>query len=185
MHEKPPIVFDADVLLSFAVDAHALHLLRVRFTGRGRWTVTVREEIVRLAGRQPPQPQAPRALRGTDWLGAPDRIEDQDELQRVESIRERLARDTDHPRQHLGEATCIVLAKRLDGLVATDDSGAKALAKQEGVLFVTTPRILSAMIRDGDLSCDEGWEIYRTMRLRQRGMPDLGRDELCTGRFVD
>jgi hypothetical protein len=110
VHEKPPIFFDADVLLSFAVDPHALHILGRRFGERGRWTVAVREEIVRLARRQPPHPQAPAVLRGTGWLGTPERTENEEELRSVESIRERLARDGDHPRQHLGEATCIVLA---------------------------------------------------------------------------
>jgi hypothetical protein len=99
---------------------------------------------------------------GNDWLG-PENI----------------------PGNISGEATCILLAKRVGGLVATDDSGAKALSKHEGVLFVTTPLILYALIRDGDLSCDEGWEIYRTMRLRRRGLPDLEKDELCAGKFLD
>ena len=53
------------------------------------------------------------------------------------------------------------------------------------MLFVTTPRILYVMIRDGDLTCDKAWEIYTTMRLRRCGLADVTKDELCTGRIND
>jgi hypothetical protein len=185
LSEKPPVVFDANVLLNFATDVHAFYLLRQRFEGRGTWAFAVREEIVRLANRLPPQPQANLAMRFSEWLGTPHRIEEEEELQKVEALRLRIARDGDHPREHLGEAASIVLAHRLGGILATDDSGAKVLAKEESVLFASTPKILYGMVRDDQVSCDEAWGIYMKMLDRDRGLPEIAQADLCAGRVPD
>ena len=185
MSEKPPVIFDANSLFNFATDVHALYLLRQRYEGRGAWAFAVREEIVRLGSRVPPQPQATVVMRNSEWLGTPHRIEDEGELQKVEALRLRIARDGDHPRQHLGEAASIVLAQRLGGLLATDDGGAKALAKDESVLFASTPKILYGMVRDDQVSCDEAWAIFQKMLDRDRGLPMLTQAELCSGDVPD
>jgi predicted nucleic acid-binding protein len=153
---RPPLYFDATTLLSFACDVTAGSALAAHFAGHARVAQIVLEELRLQQLKQPPIPHANRAVTLATAMTV-EGIEDLDDLDRLAKYRDRLAAPGDHPRKHLGEAACVVLAERTGGaIVASDDSGARLLAKDAGVRIVATPEILRVLVnRSQQLTCPQ------------------------------
>ena len=156
MTQRAPLYFDAVTLMSFACDATAMHALKEHFAGYAHVAQIVVDELRRQQLRQPPKPYANRAV-GLAMAMTVERIEDPDELKKLTSYRDRLASPGDHPRKHLGEAACFVLAERTGGaIVASDDSGARVLANDTKVPLVSTPQILRVLVnKSNHLTCQQ------------------------------
>lgn len=132
----PPVFFDADTVLSFACAREALHALLDKLGDRAHVSETVIDELRQRVQKQPPHPNARGALSAALNMRRV-RIDDDVDLDRLAELRERLARPGDSQRSHLGEASCVVLAETRAGIVASDDAGARTLARDVGVPHVT------------------------------------------------
>lgn len=158
------MVFDASPLLTFGCsDKHALYCVGQIYGAAARWAAAVRDEV-RYRRSQSGWECAQQALNAA-WLPAPDDLDAPHDLVEIEGLRQRFVRAGDGPRQHLGEAASIVLARRLQLPVALDDSDARTYARQvEKLTVVTSVDILREMLGRGMLSCDDGWTMYGKMR---------------------
>lgn len=173
MAERPlEWIFETTVLSAFALVGR-LDLLEHRYAGRAHWCLEVQNEVMTGIASFP----ALGVIVGLPWLG--------DALQsfavdRIERIRQRLGGGSEDDR-HRGEAATIVFAMDNDWIMATDDADATRLARAEGLRTVTTPRILQACAKGGQLSADEAVALLEEMidvhgRRLPRPAVDLFRD---------
>jgi len=159
-------IFDSSPLSAFA-RAGRLDLLAGRYADRAMWTVEVRAEIARGSKAYPPL----RGVLAARWLGDPVRLTDPADLQEIQRIRWALGGKSSRPRQHLGEASTIVLARREDAVAVLDDRDARRLARALGLHFIGTLGIIRAITREGLLDANEAWAIVQTMRAQGFRMP--------------
>lgn len=98
------------------------------------WTTMIPRELARLNALRPPTPHAGSAHRmAVAWLSAP-LAETEAEMDEILKLRDRIAAGTGHPREHLGEAQSIVLAKRFGPAVfVAEDGDAREESRVEGV----------------------------------------------------
>ncbi len=160
------LIFDSSPLSAFA-RAGRLDLLAGRYADRAMWTVEVRAEIERGSKAYPPL----RGVLDAQWLGEPVRLTGPADLQEIERIRWALGGRSSRPRQHLGEASTIVLARRTSAVAVLDDRDARRLAEALKIGFTGTLGIIRAITRDGLLDADEAWAIAQTMRAHGFRMP--------------
>lgn len=155
MAERPrEWIFETTVLSSFALVGR-LDILERRYTGRAHWCLEVQNEVLAGIASFP----ALGAIVAAPWLGDPL---ESFAVDRIERIRQRLGGGPEDNR-HRGEAATIVFARDNDWIVATDDADATRLARVEGLRTITTPRILQACTKDGQLSPDEALELFEEM----------------------
>jgi predicted nucleic acid-binding protein len=64
---------------------------------------------------------------------------------------------------HAGERTCIAVALRRQGTLASDDRAARAVASRLGVPVTGTLGILALAVRLGEITQDEGNALLTTM----------------------
>ena len=140
---EPTWVVDSSTISSFAL-AGRLDVLADFCGQRSTWTAVVHDELIR--GLQA-EPALGNAI-GLQWLGEPQPVFN---LVRVEELRLRLGGRPNDLR-HLGEATCIALAERLDAGVLLDDRDGKRLAESCGLATATTPVVLKRGVSQGLLS---------------------------------
>lgn len=136
-------VIDTTVLSAFALGKR-LDALGAHCAGGASWTTSVYSEILDGISEEP---RLGSAL-VIEWLGEPQPVF---EVERVEDLRLRLG---GHPRdqKHLGEATSIVLAQRIDAGILVDDRDAKRLAEAMGIRTGTTVSVLRKDVRDGHMT---------------------------------
>lgn len=84
-----------------------------------------------------------------------------------------MARPGDGSKAHLGEAeTVAIMANRFsDCFFVTDDSGAKIVARQQGLRVISTWDLLRACVKAQCLTEDEAWHDIVLLRDLGRGQP--------------
>jgi predicted nucleic acid-binding protein len=167
------LVFDTGPLSSFAVVAQ-LDLLEVVCAGHGSWPLSVQRELQAGARVQP-------ALTGVlrqAFLGAPVVLEHPADLLEAELLRLRLAGSSLNHRHNRGEAEAIFLARRLRGVLVSEDRDARVLAAGElgSGRVVSTPDLLARAVRMGLVRPDGAWGIYRAMLAAGRRLGGVRRD---------
>lgn len=152
---------DNTVLCNFAV-VHRLDLLDSYFRGRGRWVEAIAEEVLRSA-RHLPDPQGVDA-----WMGKPIEVEDEEDQRRVERIRRDVFGGSScEPLKHLGEAqTCFLTKVKPEWFGSwwvSDGKEAIRFGKRQGLIVRETIDVVSAVIHDGDLTPQAGFDLLRAM----------------------
>ncbi|KUG53398.1 hypothetical protein AVL62_00945 [Serinicoccus chungangensis] len=166
---------DNTVLCNFAA-VHRLALLEGFFRGRGRWVEAIAAEAQRSSQ------QLPDLADVAAWMGEAIEISDERDSARVEIIRRDVfgGASTD-PLKHLGEAqTCFLLKEKSewrDSWWVSDDVDALIFARQQGLVVRETIDVVMAVIQDGDLSPQQGWDLMQDMvdhdrRLRMPRRPE-------------
>lgn len=180
-HSDRPLCFDADVILSLAADKKVLNAVLDYFGDRCTVVEPVVDELRNKVREMPPVPNARRGLEAA--LGM-RRIEPadlgEDVVDQAAFYRQRLARPTDSHRKHLGEASSLAVARRLSAVVASDDSGARALAADTDVRVpvARTHHLLQRVVRAGDLDCKDA-EAARDAMLRAGHYGVSDTDPVC------
>jgi len=139
-------LFETTVLSAFALVGR-LDLLEARYSSRACWVDAVHAEVLAGIGEHPSLGD----VLVSAWLGPPIEVFAVAEIERV---RQRLGAGR-HNRRHLGEAASIVVARREGWTLACDDFDAGRVARDEGLPVVTTPMILRALVRHGQLTAGE------------------------------
>lgn len=172
MSEVTPAVFaDADTLLNLAQDPKALHAVVDALGGRAHVTTAVREELDRSVAHDPPAPNARRALSAALEMREIDPFElGPAVMTRTAELREPVAMPGESNRKHLGESSSVACAEAMGGLVASDDSDARSLARVTGVHVVTTGDLLTRMVQVGRLTRTEAEEAMDRMVRAGRGV---------------
>lgn len=169
----PEWIFETTVLSAFAL-VERFDLLESRYAGHAHWCAEVQHEI--LLGI-PGYPSLGAVVGGT-WLGEPIHSPAVD---RIERMRQRLGGASADDR-HLGEAATIVVARDNGWIVATDDFDATRVARSEGLRTLATPRVLQALVRDGEISADAAVDLLDTMiEVHHRRLPKLAVDDFPVG----
>lgn len=135
---------DNTVLINFALIART-DLLERLVDGRGAWSGAVASECARSAR----EPGLAAMGQAGDIFGEPWHPETGAEHVEIRTLRDRLAKPGDRPRQHLGEAETLVIIERRspDAIFVTDDAGAALIAKVRGVPVTTTWELLKLAAR--------------------------------------
>lgn len=168
LKRAPAWIFETTVLSAFAVVGR-LDLLEHRYGGRAHWCLEVQNEVMAGLASFPTL----GGVTGSPWLGDPRQSF---AIDRIERIRQRLGGGSEDDR-HRGEAATIVVAMDNDWIVATDDAEATRLARVEGLRTITTPRILQACAKDGQLSPGEALALLKEIiDLHGRSLPRLADD---------
>lgn len=81
-------------------------------------------------------------------------------IDRGDGLREELAKPSDPPGKHLGEAGSAALAERLGGTLVTDDRSGSDLKRLTGVPLLDTAGLLSELVDRGALTCEEARAAY-------------------------
>jgi predicted nucleic acid-binding protein len=154
-----PLIFDANVLWSFAV-VDRLDLLEVRYGPRIVWTDAVAWELERKV-REEPRLQA---VMDATWLAAPVGFSapDHGPIARIRSI---LATPGDHPAMHLGEAEAIYLIEKSmpSATFVTDDGPAADLATRRRLHVMGTLNIMQDCHAMAEIGCPDAWDLMREM----------------------
>ena len=108
----------------------------------------VDEELLEgvMSSRRHPRAAEARAI-GKQMRQGPD--DDVPLLERGDELRERIAKPSDPPDEHLGEAGSAAPAERLGGTLVTDDGSGKDLERLTGVGRLTTAGLLSELVGSG------------------------------------
>jgi predicted nucleic acid-binding protein len=154
-----PLIFDANVLWSFAV-VHRLDLLEVRYGARIVWTDAVAFELRRRVHDEP----CLQAVLNAPWLAAPVEFvaADQPAIARIRNI---LATPGDHPAKHLGEAEAIYLIEKSmpTARFVTDDGPAADLADRRRIRVMGTVDIMRDCHAMTEIGCPDAWDLMREM----------------------
>jgi len=154
-----PLIFDANVLWSFAV-VHRMDLLEVRYGERIVWTDAIAWELRRRVRDEP----CLQAVLDAAWLAAPIGFvaADQQEIARIRNI---LATPGDHPAKHLGEAEAIYLIGKsmATATFVTDDGPAADLAQRRRIRVMGTVDIMRDCYAMAEIGCPDAWELLRQM----------------------
>lgn len=92
----------------------------------------------------------------------------------TQQMRDDIASPEDKPDAHMGEAETITIAKSRrfsSPMFVTDDKGATALAKQEGLGVITTWMLIKMAVRRKHLTEAEAYQDALTLRQNKRGWP--------------
>jgi len=173
--------------MTLAVHDALWEVARTRWNGRARKTVAVAGELEdqrsnpndHVAARL-----AKRAIRDKGWQGDLIRLESDEQRKRVEDIRRKMSAGQDvGPRKNLGEATCIVLASDIGGLVVSEDYDARVAALSHGVDAVSVHTLLHQLQAAGVITLDQAVDCSAAIADVDRG-PRLSGDELAAGGAV-
>jgi len=178
------IYLDTGVFWSFAV-VDALGHLGSAVGRQVRWTEAVEAEVKRNTGRC----FELWNVLSAPWLRRPIRLEGQLAVEAVR-LRDSLARSSDPPLMHLGEAESIVAATNHATLTneaehpvavfASDDFSARRLGRQRGLEVLATEDLLRVCVEAGTIGCDEALRLHRRMLQAGRSLDvHAGVDRLC------
>lgn len=81
-------------------------------------------------------------------------------IDRGDELREELAKPSDPPGKHLGEAGSAALAEQLGGTLVTDDRAGSDLQRLTGVPLLDTAGLLSELVSRGALRCEDARAAY-------------------------
>lgn len=160
---------DTTVLINFGY-LNRLDLLQTLLPAR-MWCLTVSRECrASYAARQFATFPDVQAL-----FGAP-LIPDRGEYLSTQVLRNTLAKPTDKPDAHIGEAETIAIAQsRQVGtpIFVTDDVGATKLANREGLSTINTWMLIKTASRNSGIAFTEGeaWSAATLLRSHRRGWP--------------
>lgn len=159
---------DNTVLCNFA-SIDRLDLLRAVLDGDGRWSEAVAYE----ASRSVPYIPGLAGLQDADWLGDPIEITDEDEIQRVETIRRAVFGGRENnPLRHLGESqTCFLIKEsgRFDGSWwVSDDREAVRYARRQGIVTCETADLMSIAVTKGNLADTDALPLLHAMAANGR-----------------
>lgn len=154
---------DNTVLCNFAV-VHRLDLLKAVLDGRGRWTEAVAYEATRSARFLPDLGE----LTTNRWLGEAIEIDDESEIQQINTIRRAVFGGTDDkPLKHLGEAqTCFVILKWSEFAGSwwiSDDREALRYARLKGIITRETIDLVSSAVVNGHIGVQDAFNLMRQM----------------------
>ena len=151
MTEQPLLVFyDTTVLINFH-RAGRLPQLGQLLSERMRWVGTVKRECQ----RKEQDLNLPGLISVSHEILGEPLFPDGDEHKNVRHLRQQMARPSDHPDEHLGEAETltIISARGIRSLIATDDGDVPAFAHP--IQCVTTWDLLRLTYRAKILSSAE------------------------------
>ena len=131
------VLLDNTVLSNFALVQQPALVIRVCL-GRACTTAAARAEHEAAVEKG--------LLRANLWSDLPIIELTEDEVQLVETLPARLGP---------GERTCLAVAIRRGGVVATDDLSARQLARRQGVRITGTLGILLLTVTAGEVSVDQ------------------------------
>jgi predicted nucleic acid-binding protein len=159
-----PLIFDANVLWSFAV-VHRLDLLEARYGARIVWTDAVAFELRRRLHDEP----SLQAVLDAQWLAEPIGFVAADQLA-IARIRNILATPGDHPAKHLGEAEAIYLIENsmATATFVTDDGPAADLAQRRRIRVMGTVDIMRDCHAMAEIGCPDAWNLMREMERQGR-----------------
>lgn len=158
-----PYVLDATVIINLACVSSAT---REKVVGaletRALVAMEVDEEL--LVGvksiRQHPHARAARAV-GLRMNQGPE--DDRALIERGDELREAIAKPSDPPDKHLGEAGSAALAEQLSSTLITDDGAGRDLERLTGVALLNTAGLLRELVTRGLLACGDARKAYAEM----------------------
>ena len=169
--------------MTLAVDDDLWALVKIRYAGRAMTTVAVRGELSRLRGHPDHSKArlAKRAFLDWQWLGDPFVQDGDEERMRIERLREHIAGGKPgHELEHLGEASCIVLAQDQGGQLIADDYDARVKALEQEVTPASVHTLLHLLAASNVIPLEEAHGYVQTIRDAKRG-PDVTLEELLAG----
>ncbi|MDQ1292602.1 MAG: hypothetical protein QG608_482 [Actinomycetota bacterium] len=166
----PGSLWDTASLISLVCSRAAVKHVRGRGTLRDPgWASAIPSELRRLHSLDPPTAHAGQAHRlAVSWLGDPIR-ELPEEIDTIWDLRDRIAAGTGHPDEHLGEAQSIVVARRLDAVLISEDAGARAEARVEKVRALSLYGMLGVHLQRGLLTPEVAATIVADLHGSGRG----------------
>jgi predicted nucleic acid-binding protein len=162
---------DTTVLINFGL-INRLGLLQQMFATR-YWGYTVSEECADQFRRH----SITSYGMAQSIFGRP-LMPDQPETINTKVLRSRIAKPTDAPDKHMGEAETIIIATSRDferPIFLTDDGGAANTAVAHGIIAVSTWDVIRLAVRRGDLTEADAWTDAKFLR-KVRGIwpPKIG-----------
>lgn len=159
---------DNTVLCNFAA-VDRLDLLKSVLAGRGRWTEAVAYEASQSVRYLPALGQ----LTADRWLGEAIEVDDESEIDQINTIRRAVFGGTDdRPLKHLGEAqTCFIILKWsafAGSWWISDDREALRYARGQGITTRETIDLVSVAVVNGHIGEQEGLSLMRQMTGRGR-----------------
>ena len=121
-----------------------------------------------MSARRHPRAAEARCI-GKQMHQGPD--EDIPLIERGDELREEIAKPSDPPDEHLGEAGSAALAERVGGTLVTDDGSGKDLERLTGVRRLTTAGLLTELVDSGAVTCADAQSAYAAI--------------IAAGRWVD
>lgn len=167
------VVLDTGCFWSFAA-VGLLDALGQTFGRSIRWTETVQHEVRRNTTRA----FELHDVLSAPWLGPPIRLEGTDALDAL-ALRRRLAKPSDPPLMHLGEAESIVAAGSLGCSFAAEDNEARRQAMRLGVSFLQTHDLLRSCVESGAIECADAVAAYDGMIKAGRSLPKVHLSKIC------
>jgi hypothetical protein len=161
---------DNTVLCNFAA-VDRLDLLRAVLDGRGRWT----EAIAYEASRSARVLTSLRHLTTDCWLGEAIEIDDESDIQHINTIRRAVFGGTDEqPLKHLGEAqTCFVILNWPEfagSWWVSDDRESLRYARFQGITARETIDLVSIAVVNGLIGAGDALGLMRQMAELGRGL---------------
>jgi predicted nucleic acid-binding protein len=159
---------DNTVLNNFAI-IHRMNLLADLIGDRGRWCATVKQECIDGARHLGLEEMA----EATSIFGDPLYPRGADHIN-IRTLREKMAKPGEGPKQHLGEAETIVIMMGrgfTTSFFVTDDVGATREAKLEGIRVVSTWDILRLLVRGRRIAVEDFHGYADVLADAQRGRP--------------
>lgn len=132
-------------------------------------------ELQRHAKQNPPTVGASQATRLSNFLGEPIDPEGLGEEEAIFALQADLRNPGDHDSKHSGEATTIVIAKRLRAAVCSDDRGALRVAfSTYGLQTACATTVVQAIVSSGLLTGAAGIGALRGAQAVRRIRPEWG-----------
>ncbi len=161
---------DNTVLCNFAA-VRRIDLLRDWLRGRGRWTAAVAYEVLRSTAHLPDLGR----VTAVGWLGDPVDLDEDRAVTRVEHLRRDVfGGRAAEPTKHLGEAqTCYLLmevSQWRGSWWVSDDRDALEFARRQGILTRETIDIVTALVAEGDLTAQAGFDLMTQMQAEDRAL---------------
>lgn len=158
-----PYVLDATVIINLAhVSAATREKIVSVLETRAVVAMEVDEEL--LDGvrsiRQYPHARAARAV-GLRMAQGPE--DDLTLIERGDELREAIAKPSDPPAKHLGEAGSAALAEHLSSTLVTDDGAGRDLERLTGVALLNTAGLLRELVAGGFVGCKDARKAYAEM----------------------
>lgn len=167
------VVFDTGCFWSFAT-VGLLGPLGQTFGRSILWTETVHYEVRRNTSKA----FELHDVLSAPWLGRPIRLEGV-EAQDALALRARLAKPSDPPLMHMGEAESIVAALSRGYSFAAEDNEARRQAMRLGVPFLHTHDLLRACVEKGAIECADAVAAYDGMIKAGRSLPRVHLSLIC------
>lgn len=172
---------DNTVLINFAY-IHRMDLL-AKLARNGAWCATVAWECEQSAV----QPGLQDMTQAHKIFGDPLRPESAREHTMTQTLRTQLAKPSDGPYRHLGEAEtlAIMACRSLRGIFVTDDRAVPVLAQAQSIQVITTWDLLRTAAHAGYIDRNALWADVRSLREKGRGGPCRGTDRPSFERWLN